>query len=82
MSAPPADVEMTGEGEQQFRARFRATCLHKTQVLRGNARLERQVELADPTTGTPVPQEVADRGLGAHDNDPTLGAARVPLPPT
>ena len=57
------DLEALGEVEHHVGARLRAAGLDEAEMPRRDPCLEREVELAQPTTLTPVPQ---------HDSHPIL----------
>ena len=57
-------LELVGEPQDHLRARPRAAGLDEAQVPGGHARLERQVELAEPAPLPPVAQQRADARAG------------------
>ena len=57
-------VEQLGEMQHHFAARLRAAGFEKAQVLRGDLRFDREVELAHAPPLPPLAQQVAD-GSGA-----------------
>ena len=59
------DLELAGEVEDHLLARLRAAGLDEAEVAGGDARLEREVELAEAAALAPVAEEVAD-GSGGH----------------
>jgi hypothetical protein len=76
-------VELFGQVEHHLRARARTTRLDIAQVSRGDACLERQLELADPAPLPPLPEQRAhpratcDDGHG-FDGNPKNAADHDP----
>ena len=78
-------VELLGETQHHLLARLRAAGLEKAQVARGDARLERQPELAEVTPRAPVAQQRADGGerrrVGHRFSDDRTPPAEPVAPP-
>ena len=75
-------VEALGEMDQQLAARARAAGLDEAEVLGREARVERELELAEPAAATPEPDQLADGlRLPFRRNAHRRNASRDPDPP-